>query len=198
MNSASWAIRPRLTDTCFRASNSCGRCLSRSASRQISTLLRCSAQAGDHDESTEPLSQLPVKKSSDEVRADNNQAEALIRSLEQVSNQQGRSASTRNVVLGDNHKVDSWRELDKKVNKYPHRRTFKAIGQGGQSFASNMQAAVENVLGPVHSDFIHQRLSKGKGNYISVTIGPCTVHNSEQVIDVYARMSKDERLKFYF
>ncbi|KAK9803475.1 hypothetical protein WJX73_005708 [Symbiochloris irregularis] len=161
MNSASWAIRPRLTDTCFRASNSCGRCLSRSASRQISTLLRCSAQA-------------------------------------EVSNQQGRSASTRNVVLGDNHKVDSWRELDKKVNKYPHRRTFKAIGQGGQSFASNMQAAVENVLGPVHSDFIHQRLSKGKGNYISVTIGPCTVHNSEQVIDVYARMSKDERLKFYF
>ena len=67
------------------------------------------------------------------------------------------------------------------VNKYPHRRTFKAIGEGGDNFASCMQAAVEDVLGPVHPDYVHQRLSSGKGAYISVSIGPVTVHNSEQV-----------------
>lgn len=70
------------------------------------------------------------------------------------------------------------------VNKYPHRRTFKAIGEGGDNFKSCMQAAVEDVLGPVGPDRISHRLSSGKGSYISVSIGPVTVQNSQQVSDM--------------
>ena len=81
------------------------------------------------------------------------------------------------------------------VNKYPQRRTFKAIGEGGQNFASSMQAAVEDILGPVHPDFVHQRLSSGSGSYISVSIGPVTVENSEQVSSVGAALSQMKHIE---
>lgn len=66
------------------------------------------------------------------------------------------------------------------VNKYPGKRVFKAVGEGGDNFASSMQAAVEQTLGPVQPDKIQQRLSSQQ-SYISITIGPVPVDNSNQV-----------------
>lgn len=67
------------------------------------------------------------------------------------------------------------------VNTYPGHRNFKAIGVGGEDFVQAMTAAVESVLGsPLHEECIQQRPS-AKGSYVSVTIGPVRVQNTDQV-----------------
>ena len=118
------------------------------------------------------------------------------------------------------------------VNTYPGPRNFKAIGVGGEEFVQAMRAAVESVLGsPLHEQCIQQRPS-AKGSYVSVTLGPVVVQNTDQVrqmhpslrlydvrtdlatlsclllgeaqrgvllqvVDIYAAMRRDERLKWY-
>ena len=95
-----------------------------------------------------------------------------------------------------------------------------------------MRAAVESVLGsPLHEECIQQRPS-AKGSYVSVTLGPVLIQNTDQVrhshlhsyllkyserisapsclllaqaqygvllqvVDIYAAMRRDERLKWY-
>lgn len=113
------------------------------------------------------------------------------------------------------------------VNKYPDTRNFKAIGEGGDDFVRSMASAVEQVLGPLQQSCIRQRLSK-KQTYVSVTIGPVRVDDSEQVrpgrnyliqqnstfhllwlmddegvpviqvIAIFGNMRQDKRLRFFF
>lgn len=66
------------------------------------------------------------------------------------------------------------------VNKYPGQRSFTAIGVGGDKFKLAMVQAVESVVGTVHTECVSDR-SSARGRYISVTVGPVWVHNSEQV-----------------
>ncbi|CAL5219633.1 g1507 [Coccomyxa viridis] len=132
-----------------------------------------------------------------DARGRPNQADALTQSLSSVSNKTGRIAQTRNFVLGTDNSEASWRALDEQVNTYPGPRNFKAIGVGGEEFVQAMRAAVESVLGsPLHEQCIQQRPS-AKGSYVSVTLGPVVVQNTDQVVDIYAAMRRDERLKWY-
>lgn len=101
------------------------------------------------------------------------------------------------VVLGGQGESDpNWDELDQHVNEYPGNRTFKAIGYGGDDFASCMRNCVEQVLGDVKDDCIRTRESSEK-KYISVTIGPVLVESPDQVKEIYTRMQQDGRMKFF-
>ncbi|MEW5311448.1 MAG: hypothetical protein WDW38_003163 [Sanguina aurantia] len=101
------------------------------------------------------------------------------------------------VVLGaeGGATTDTWRELDEKVNKYPGQREFKAIGSGGSAFSAAMLAVIEQVVGPVQAECMTERPSS-KGSYMSVTIGPVWVMRPEQVVEIYALMKADARLKW--
>ncbi|BDA42443.1 hypothetical protein COCOBI_03-3330 [Coccomyxa sp. Obi] len=127
-----------------------------------------------------------------------NPADALTQTLSGISNSSGRIAQTRNFVLGpSDNSEEAWRALDEKVNTYPGQRTFKAIGVGGGAFVDSMLGAVEGVIGSaIHEESVQSRPS-AKGSYVSVTIGPVTVQNRDQVVRIYAAMREDERLKWY-
>lgn len=89
------------------------------------------------------------------------------------------------LVLGNDMSEATWREMDKKLNKYPGFRTFSAIGnddEGDVSFRAAMIAAVERVLGAgaVHIECVSQRPSS-QGKYLSVRVGPVAVQNPDQV-----------------
>ena len=67
------------------------------------------------------------------------------------------------------------------MNTYPGHRNFKAIGVVGEEFVQAMTAAVESVLGSsLHEECIQQRPS-AKGSYVSVTLGPVLVQNTDKV-----------------
>ena len=82
------------------------------------------------------------------------------------------------------------------VNEYPGQRVFKAIGMGGDDFVVSMTSCVEDVVGNVHEECISTRLSAG-GKYVSATIGPVWVENPDQVLEIYAKMKSDERLRYF-
>ncbi len=65
------------------------------------------------------------------------------------------------------------------MNKYPTDRSFKAIGSGGQDFVEHMVTAVRSATGQ-QSVSVQQRPSKHE-KYISVTLGPVLMSNSDQV-----------------
>lgn len=71
-------------------------------------------------------------------------------------------------MLGGDDSLEKWRELDAKVNKYPTKRTFKAIGSGGDDFVSSMVEAVREACGNSIDVPSFSRPST-KGNYISVS-----------------------------
>ncbi len=76
------------------------------------------------------------------------------------------------------------------VNTYPGQRIFKAIGVGGGAFVDSMLSAVERVIGsPIHEESVNSRPS-AKGSYISVTIGPVTVQNRDQVLQTTMHQSQ--------
>lgn len=125
-----------------------------------------------------------------------NAADALRRSLGDISTNIGRVSKKTNVVMGTDLSEEKWRELDSQVNEYPGQRTFKAIGFGGDDFVEAMRGSVEVVLGKVHEECVSTRLS-AKGNYISVTIGPVWVEHPDQNIQIYENMRADSRLKFF-
>ena len=56
----------------------------------------------------------------------------------------------------------------------------QAIGVDSGDFVQTMVGAVEDVMGTVPASHIQQRPS-AKGKYVSVTIGPINVDNSDQV-----------------
>lgn len=82
------------------------------------------------------------------------------------------------------------------MNEYPGQRVFKAIGYGGDDFVASMKSCVEDVVGNVHEESVSTRYSAG-GKYISATIGPVWIHNPEQVLEIYAKMKADERMKYF-
>ncbi|KAL3161072.1 hypothetical protein ABBQ38_009455 [Trebouxia sp. C0009 RCD-2024] len=125
-------------------------------------------------------------------------ADALLRSLGEVSSSAGRDvgSTSTNMVLGANDSEAKWRELDEKVNQYPGRRDFKAIGSGGDDFKQAIVRAVENIVGPVHQDRVMERPSS-QGKFISITLRDIKVQNPDQVLAVYAAMRKDKRLRYY-
>ncbi|GAX78215.1 hypothetical protein CEUSTIGMA_g5657.t1 [Chlamydomonas eustigma] len=101
------------------------------------------------------------------------------------------------LVLGaDEFSMDKWREVDKKMNKYPGMRTFTAIGSGGAEFGDAMVKAVEHVVGTVHPECVTLRPSS-KGAYVSVKVGPVPVSTPDQVIEIFAKMKVDNRLKWF-
>ncbi|KAK9835202.1 hypothetical protein WJX81_005451 [Elliptochloris bilobata] len=113
-----------------------------------------------------------------------------------VSGRSGRVARTKNVVLGSDASEETWRALDERVNTYPTKRSFKAIGVGGEGFAASMRSAVEGVVGHVREENVSLRPSSA-GKYISVTVGPVLVESGDQVRSIYTAMREDERLKFF-
>lgn len=121
--------------------------------------------------------------------------EALRETLSSLSQAAGRNAETTNVVLGGKATPDDWRELDEKVNTYPMRRGFKAIGTGGEDFVQSVVGAVEGIVGDVPPEKVTHRPSS-KGNYISVNVGPCWIDNPDQVIAIYAAIKTDKRVKW--
>jgi len=124
-----------------------------------------------------------------------NSADALLRSVGEVSSSTGREAQTRNLVLGTDNSVENWRQLDEKVNEYPGPRSFKAIGSGGEDFVNNIRSAVEEVVGKLKGSQVQQRPSSG-GKYVSVTL-KCWVEDPDQVVAIYAAMRQDSRLRWY-
>jgi putative lipoic acid-binding regulatory protein len=58
-----------------------------------------------------------------------------------------------------------------------------------------MAACVEGVVGGLHAECISARPSSG-GKYTSVTL-TAWVETPDQVLEIFKRMSEDERLKFY-
>jgi len=98
------------------------------------------------------------------------------------------------LVLGaDEFSLERWLEVDKKLNKYPEVRTFTAIGTGGDEFKTAMVQAVESATGrPVAG--VSDRLSS-QGAYVSVKID-VLVASVEEVIEVFAKLKADSRLKW--
>jgi putative lipoic acid-binding regulatory protein len=93
-----------------------------------------------------------------------------------------------------------WRKIDKKVNKYPGPREFKAIGvdelaDDGSTFAAAMARCVTSVVGPVHVECV-QSVPSRNGTYVAVRIGPVFVHSPEQVIEIFNNFKRDKRVKF--
>eukprot|EP00197_Chlamydomonas_leiostraca_P015291 CAMPEP_0202859848 /NCGR_PEP_ID=MMETSP1391-20130828/1796_1 /ASSEMBLY_ACC=CAM_ASM_000867 /TAXON_ID=1034604 /ORGANISM="Chlamydomonas leiostraca, Strain SAG 11-49" /LENGTH=172 /DNA_ID=CAMNT_0049538943 /DNA_START=96 /DNA_END=615 /DNA_ORIENTATION=+ len=133
---------------------------------------------------------------------------AVFSSLSQVSKLSGRTNGSHgtNMLLASDGSDDTWRKLDKQVNKYPGQREFKAIGfnqaaasaEGGPacSFRDAMVHAVERVVGSVHVECVSERPSR-TGTYTSVTVGPVWVENGEQVLAIYNAMREDSRLKYF-
>ncbi|GLC41364.1 hypothetical protein PLESTB_001019900 [Pleodorina starrii] len=119
---------------------------------------------------------------------------AISRSLTELSKGGNRVSNSTNLLLcGESE--ETWRRLDSKVNKYPLQRSFTAIGTGGQDFRKAMVAAVESVVGSVHTECVSERHSSAR-NYISVTVGPVWVENGDQIIQVYANMKNDSRARW--
>ncbi|GIL95082.1 hypothetical protein Vretimale_1169, partial [Volvox reticuliferus] len=119
---------------------------------------------------------------------------AISRSLTELSKGNKRVSHSTNLLLCSESE-EAWRRLDTKVNKYPIQRSFTAIGTGGQDFRKAMVAAVESVVGSVHTECVSERHSSAR-NYISVTVGPVWVENGDQIIQVYANMKNDSRARW--
>ena len=49
-------------------------------------------------------------------------------------------------MLGSDKRLEAWRRVDKKVNKYPGQRVFKAVGESQlqQSLKAQQQQFLEN------------------------------------------------------
>jgi putative lipoic acid-binding regulatory protein len=107
-----------------------------------------------------------------------------------------RQARGVNVVLGLDSSEDAWRRLDRRVNRYPAQRSFTAIGSAGDSFEAAMVDAVASVVGHVSGACVSQKHS-ARGAYVSVTIGPVLVRNSDEVVQVYERMRSDARVRYF-
>ena len=78
---------------------------------------------------------------------------------------------------------------------------FKGIGTTGDdasAFAAAIVDAVASVVGPVDAAAVQTRESSG-GKYVSVSVGPVTVQNGDEVVAVYAAMKEraGPALKWY-
>ncbi|XP_026663796.1 uncharacterized protein LOC103715842 [Phoenix dactylifera] len=154
--------------------------------------LRCS-----HSEAPSPASSPSSSSPQDDQGPPQ---EAVLKAISEVSKSEGRVAQTTNIVIGGTVTDDAsneWLVLDQKVNSYPMKRGFTAIGTGGDDFVQAMVVAVESVLQqPIPKGRVTQKLSS-RGRYVSVNIGPIRVVSSEQVQAVYNAMRRDDRMKYF-
>lgn len=112
--------------------------------------------------------------------------------MQKVSDADGRTSDKTTTVLGE----QDFYELDAKVNTYPMRRTFKAIGTADGDLAEDMRLVVEGVVGgSVDYGRVSTRPSRN-GNYVSVSVGPVTVHDREQVVSICTNMQNDHRVRW--
>ena len=94
-------------------------------------------------------------------------------------------------------------EIDRRVNEYPIQRTFTAIGgergdagDATAAYPTDMREAVASVLGErVPEDAVQSRPSRN-GTYLSVKIGPVTVHSKDQLEAVFDALRADARTKW--
>ncbi|XP_047980069.1 uncharacterized protein LOC125221832 [Salvia hispanica] len=126
--------------------------------------------------------------------------DALLKAISEVSRREGRASQATIVVFGGSVSGDStsgWLALDRKLNSYPRKRGFTAIGTGGDDFVQAMVYAVESVVQrPIPQGQVRQKISS-RGKYVSVKIGPVQVASSEQVQAVYYAMRRDDRMKYF-
>ncbi|XP_057811165.1 uncharacterized protein LOC131025423 [Salvia miltiorrhiza] len=126
--------------------------------------------------------------------------DALLKAISEVSRREGRVGQATIVVFGGSVSGDStsgWLALDRKLNSYPRKRGFTAIGTGGDDFVQAMVYAVESVVQrPIPQGQVRQKISS-RGKYVSVKIGPVQVASSEQVQAVYYAMRRDDRMKYF-
>ncbi|KAG2435001.1 hypothetical protein HYH02_011999 [Chlamydomonas schloesseri] len=123
-------------------------------------------------------------------------AEAITRSLTELSGSSGRVSLGSNLLLCAKGE-EEWRRLSKKVygDKFPIQRSFTAVGTGGQDFKQAMVAAVESVVGYVHTECVAEKHSSAR-KYISVTVGPVWVENGDQIVAIYQKMKDDTRARY--
>lgn len=126
--------------------------------------------------------------------------DTVLEALSEAAKAEGRIAQTTNIVMGgtvSGTSDDEWKTLNEKVNSYPTRVNFTAIGSGGDDFVQAMVGAVESVLQcPIPEDEVKLSMSS-KGRYVSVRIGPVAVDSSDQVQAVYKAMKRDDRMKYF-
>lgn len=126
--------------------------------------------------------------------------ETVLEALSEAAKAEGRIAQTTNLVMGgtvSGSSDDEWKVLNEKVNSYPTRMNFTAIGSGGDDFVQAMVGAVESVVQyPIPEDEVKLSMSS-KGRYVSVRIGPVSVDSSDQVQAVYNAMKRDDRMKYF-
>ncbi|PNW86137.1 hypothetical protein CHLRE_02g074700v5 [Chlamydomonas reinhardtii] len=134
-------------------------------------------------------------ESSEEPKPEST-ADAITRSLTELSGSSGRVSLGSNLLLCAKGE-EEWRRLSNKVygDKFPIQRSFTAVGTGGQDFRQAMVAAVESVVGYVHTECVAEKHSSAK-KYISVTVGPVWVENGEQIIAIYQKMKDDARARY--
>ena len=80
----------------------------------------------------------------------------------------------------------------KDLLEFPCHYQFKAVGSGSEAFRHAIVAAVERHV-PVSSHAVRCRPS-GKGKYQSVSV-LVTLHNYQQLVDIYAEMRQVDELK---
>ena len=89
---------------------------------------------------------------------------------------------------------DDWAALDAKVNVYPSRRQFKAIGSGGEDFVLAMMAAATSVTGePLAREEVVVRSSR-TASYQAVAV-TVVVRSGEQVKAIFENMRADKRVR---
>ena len=124
--------------------------------------------------------------------------EALIASLGEVSAADERIAKARVAVFGSNEELEKWKLLDAEVNKYPMRRSFKAMASADDGeLAKSLVAQLNNIPGLEVDAKAHISVRpSAKGNYQSITLGPLLVTSGEQVIDVFATLKAEPRVRY--
>ncbi|KAF5836081.1 hypothetical protein DUNSADRAFT_6501 [Dunaliella salina] len=163
------------------------------------TAIRCqppSAPDDPQDSSSFAMGMAGKKPQRKEVLQEgNSDSSQVVNSLQVLSSATGRSKGSNNTtILASDDSEETWRKLDKKVNKYPTEREFTAIGTG-ESFKDSMVKAVEEVVGSVHLENVAERRSKN-GNYCSIKI-MAYLENGEQVLQIYHSMKRDTRMRWF-
>eukprot|EP00200_Dunaliella_tertiolecta_P003269 CAMPEP_0202349094 /NCGR_PEP_ID=MMETSP1126-20121109/6733_1 /ASSEMBLY_ACC=CAM_ASM_000457 /TAXON_ID=3047 /ORGANISM="Dunaliella tertiolecta, Strain CCMP1320" /LENGTH=181 /DNA_ID=CAMNT_0048940855 /DNA_START=118 /DNA_END=664 /DNA_ORIENTATION=+ len=125
----------------------------------------------------------------------NSDSSQVVNSLQVLSSATGRSKGSNNTtILASDDSEETWRKLDKRVNKYPTEREFTAIGTG-EDFKDSMVKAIEEIVGSVHLENVAERRSKN-GKYCSIKI-MAYIENGEQVLQIYHSMKRDTRMRWF-
>ena len=79
--------------------------------------------------------------------------------------------------------------------EFPCTYTFKAVGEATNEFVASLLEKVGQVLGRDITTEEHSVRASRKGNYQSLTLN-LFVTSAEQVYDIYAVLSADDRVRY--